>query len=575
MLIEGAESAGLTRASLLEPLGLTAADVVDPNVKVDWKTLTLILEQLSRLLDDDEDRLRDVGLRISKLPSYEPFRRLARAIVSVQALYDVSNRFMMPASFPHARVKGRFIGDRLLLRIEIPAAYAPSRAFFLVFEGSVTQLPTLLGLPPAVLVESRVTPRTCDLVLVLPRSHSMMDRLQRVVGVVSGASDALALLEEQHEELAENVEALQRARAELVELLDRLPDLVVVHASGRVLWANGAFLAVLGYELEEIVAKPLADFFVGSPGVLHQEPVHRPSSRLPALTEVTLKTRSEAEVIVEMAPTQQVLYEGVSARLLAGRDVTERKHMQQTLIIADRLASVGLLAAGVAHEVNNPLAYILNNIEIARRQLSGLGPAAEDSRAALGIALQGVDSIRATIRDLLMLARGDEGVLHAVDVSEVAQSTLALAAHEIDRTAKLVVQLQPGAAVNAGEGRIAQVLLNLVTNALEAMRSRPRGENELGIAVAHTPGGRVLIEVSDTGCGISDDHISRVFDPFFTTKPAGEGTGLGLSIAQRLVVEIGGEITASSVLGRGTTFRVLLPAVPAEATQTGPTTRCG
>jgi signal transduction histidine kinase len=114
--------------------------------------------------------------------------------------------------------------------------------------------------------------------------------------------------------------------------------------------------------------------------------------------------------------------------------------------------------------------------------------------------------------------------------------------------------------VKATEPRIAQLLLNLVGNALEAMRDTPRHANELRVIVGRAADGRALIEVSDTGRGIPEDDLSRVFEPFFTTKPAGQGTGLGLSITQRLVLEIGGEIAVTSKVGEGTTFRVLLPA---------------
>jgi signal transduction histidine kinase len=176
------------------------------------------------------------------------------------------------------------------------------------------------------------------------------------------------------------------------------------------------------------------------------------------------------------------------------------------------------------------------------------------------VALEGVDRIRTIVRDLLLLSRGVAGPLDVVDVGAVARSTLALAAREIERNARLVEELGPAPPVKATEPRIAQLLLNLVGNALEAMRDTPRHANELRVIVGRAADGRALIEVSDTGRGIPEDDLSRVFEPFFTTKPAGEGTGLGLSITQRLVLEIGGEIAVTSKVGEGTTFRVLLPA---------------
>ncbi len=566
MLLEGAEGAGLSRASLIEPLGLNEADLVDAKAKVEWRTIVLLCEQVSRLVDGDVDRLRDVGRGMSRTAAYEPLRRLAGSIVTVRALYDVAHRYAAPANFPHLRLAVDFEGERMRVRGEIPASYAPSAAFMHISSGSMAQLPVLLGLPPSVIVECHVTPRTLELVVVLPRSRSLIERVRRGARAVLAARDAVSVLEEQHHELASNVVALQHAREELRTLLDQLPDLVVVHAAGTIVWANGAFLEAVGYAAESIVGRPLADLIAGRPRAVFDAPTPRaaPSSRVPVLVEVTLRTRTGAEVAIEVAPAQRVVFDDVPALLVVGRDITERKRMHESLIIADRLASVGLLAAGVAHEVNNPLAYVLNNIEIARRELAGLGHEADTSRHALSIALEGVDRIRTIVRDLLVLARGHDEPLRPVDVGAVVESTLALAAHDIARTAKLVERLRAAPRALGSDGRIAQVLLTLVANALEAMRGRPREGNELVVSVSRAADGRLLLEVSDTGCGIADADLPRLFEPFFTTKPTGEGTGLGLSIAQRLVTEIGGEITVSSVLGRGTTFRVLLPAAPSE-----------
>jgi PAS domain S-box-containing protein len=572
LLLEAAEEVGLSRSSVIDPLGLVEADLVDVDVKVEWNTVALMCEQLSRLVNGDVERLREVGRRMSRVPSYEPFRRLAGALLTVRALYDVANRYAGPANFPHLRLEAEFTRDgRMRLHAEIPASYAPSAAFLHITSGSVAQLPVLLGLPPSKIVACRVTPRTLDLVVELPESRSFVERVRRGARALLVARRAIAVLEEQHLELASNVEALRRARDELRTLLHRLPDLVVVHAGGKIVWANGAFLSALSYDAEDLVGRPFADVIVGRPAALFDEP---PTSvpggaRAPVLVEVTLRTRSGAHVTVEVAPPQKVVFDGVTAQLVVGRDITDRKRLHESLIIADRLASVGLLAAGVAHEVNNPLAYVLNSIEIARRELVGLGTGADVSRQALSVALEGVERIRTIVRDLLVLARGHDEPVRPVDVHAVVESTLALAAYDISRTANLVRDLRPAPPVLASDGRIAQVLLNLVTNALEAMRDRPREKNDLVVRVSSTPDGRLLLEVGDTGRGIAADDLPRLFEPFFTTKPMGTGTGLGLSIAQRLVTELGGEIHVSSVLGSGTTFRVILPSAPDEPEHSG------
>lgn len=184
------------------------------------------------------------------------------------------------------------------------------------------------------------------------------------------------------------------------------------------------------------------------------------------------------------------------------------------------------------------------------------------SRRVLSIALEGVHRIRAIVRDLLMLSRGEEGALGPVDARHVAESTLVLAAREIERTARLVQRFDAAPLVYSSDARIAQILLNLVANSLEAMRGQPREDNVLTVNIGSAPDGRLFLDVGDTGCGIRESDLPRLFEPFFTTKPAGQGTGLGLPIVQRLVVEMGGEIAVTSKVRTGTTFRVLLPAVP-------------
>jgi PAS domain S-box-containing protein len=564
VLMEAVEAEGLARADVFGPLGLEEADVLTEGSRISWTTHVRMLDQVSLLVGGDVERLRRIGMRMPKAPSYAPFRTVARSVLSARALYEIGGRWLVPAAFPNLNLVWKFDRrGRVAMHCELPRSFTPSEAFFRIWEGSAIQLPTLLELPPATLLESHVTGRTCDILLELPRRQSLVARLRRSAGAVMGASAALATLDEQQQRLVENARALQGARDEMRALLDRLPDLVVVHTAGTIVWANQAFMDTLGYSLHEVTGTPILDTVAERSREL-VEATMRQAPDAPGTTrllEVYLRSRTGEDVIIEAAPTQAVVFDGVPARLVVGRDVTERVTMQQKLIVADRLASIGLLAAGVAHEVNNPLAYVLNNIEIAQKELATLGAATEGSRTALGVALEGVDRIRSIVRDLLMLARGG-GPMTLVDVRQVAESTLALAACDIHRTARLTLDLRPAPAVRASSTRIGQILLALVSNALEAMRDQPRADNTLVVRLKTADDGHLVLEVSDTGCGIPPAHFSRVFEPFFTTKPAGQGTGLGLSVVQQLVVELGGEVTVSSELGRGTTFRVVLPGVP-------------
>lgn len=300
-----------------------------------------------------------------------------------------------------------------------------------------------------------------------------------------------------------------------------------------------------------------------------QDYVRRPMSgdsdgNLPDLMESRLLTSNGSAVLVEVSPSQIVHFGGKPARLVVGRDVTERIRLQQQLFTADRMASIGMLAAGIAHEVNNPLAYVLNNVEIAMKALAPLGETTQRSRDALAVALEGVDHIRTIVRDLLMLSRVDDRTVGPVDVRSVVESTLALAAKKISERATLTCEYEPVPLALGTGARLGQVLLNLLANALEAMPEGARETNALGVVVRSGPGGTAVVEVSDNGTGILPEHAARIFDPFFTTKPFGSGTGLGLSISQRLVAESGGELTFASVPQHGSTFRVILPPADRE-----------
>jgi PAS domain S-box-containing protein len=402
-----------------------------------------------------------------------------------------------------------------------------------------------------------------------PRSRSVLARAPRAARAARAAlhpGEELALLERQRVELEQAVAGLQRAYGETHALFDVLPEVILIHQKGEVLWANRAAVRTLGYaSLDELVGRSLSALLDAASRGVMRERMQRvlEGEPIPELTEARLRTRSGASVLLELFPSQAVSFRGESARLLFGRDITERERLEQKLRAADRMASIGMLAAGVAHEVNNPLGYVLNNVEMAVRELGPLGEGAKRSRAALGVALEGVDRIRVIVRDLLELARVDDRAVGPVDVRRVVESTLALAGQKIAERATLQADYEPVPLARGTASRLGQVVLNLVSNALEAMPAETPAANRLGVSVRRSPDGGALLEVRDSGVGISAENAARVLDPFFTTKEAGSGTGLGLAISQRLVAEMGGTLTFESAPGQGSAFRVTLP--PAEA----------
>ncbi len=260
----------------------------------------------------------------------------------------------------------------------------------------------------------------------------------------------------------------------------------------------------------------------------------------------------------------------------------ERRRLQEQLLISDRMVSVGQLAAGVAHEINNPLAAVMANLQFALQYLSELDrelraarmgvpgqpgrPSREESVAqitsSLGDAFEAAERVRQIARDLKTFSwsAADERA-DPVDVERVLDSCLRMARNEIHHRARLVKDYGNVPPVLGSESHLGQIFLNLIVNAAQAVPEGRSEANEIHVAT-RTRGSHVMVEIRDTGFGIPSEMMPRVFDPFFPSKPRGVGPGLGLAICRHIVSSVGGEIEVESAVGEGTTFRVALPVAP-------------
>ncbi len=239
----------------------------------------------------------------------------------------------------------------------------------------------------------------------------------------------------------------------------------------------------------------------------------------------------------------------------------ERKDMQSRLVFADRMASVGTLAAGVAHELNNPLMYVLSNLHLTREEMELPRDGAWLDRAKQQVdeAIHGAVRMQNVVRDLKTFSRVDDEQRGNVDVRGVLESSINMCWNQIRHSATLKRDIQPTPLVEVNESRLGQVFLNLLINAAQAMPERSVDENCIVVRTHTDSDGWAVIEVVDNGTGIAPETRGQIFDPFFTTKGISEGTGLGLSICRNIVQSAGGSIIADSEVDRGTTFRVRLP----------------
>jgi PAS domain S-box-containing protein len=354
--------------------------------------------------------------------------------------------------------------------------------------------------------------------------------------------------------------ALQRSESRMRTLIEHLPDAIFVLREGSFVFANAAFAAYLGYEsADEVIGAKLRE-------VVHPED-ERDGKAIaagsPRPRKVRMLRRDKEAVYAEVAGLALV-WDGEPATVAIARDLTERNRLEAQLLLADRMASVGTLAAGVAHEINNPLGYVLGNLTAL---VSGLSAQAltPDLRQSLHDAVHGAKRVRDIVQDLQTFSRGDSSRRsEPVDVLRVMDVSIRMAHSAVRHRARIEREYEDVPAVEGNESRLGQVFLNLVVNAAQAMPDRPVEENEVAIRVT-AEGEHVVVEVRDNGAGMTDEVRRRIFDPFYTTKPIGEGTGLGLSICHNIVTSMNGAIEVTSVVGGGTTFRVRLPRTRAPA----------
>jgi C4-dicarboxylate-specific signal transduction histidine kinase len=242
----------------------------------------------------------------------------------------------------------------------------------------------------------------------------------------------------------------------------------------------------------------------------------------------------------------------------------ELQRAQTHLVTADRLVALGVLAAGVAHEINNPLAYVSANLSFAIQEFNALARTRDPARlkevqASLAEALEGTERIAIIVRDLKMLSRdGEKDQQEPLELRPVIEAALNVARTQIKHHATVETDFGPVPAVRGSAAKLGQVFLNLVMNAAQAM-DRRRSDNRIRLSTRTLENGNAAVDVEDTGCGIPESLRQRIFDPFFTTKPIGQGTGLGLSICHGIIAAMGGRIELESDVGRGSIFRVVLP----------------
>lgn len=382
-----------------------------------------------------------------------------------------------------------------------------------------------------------------------PELDATGGRVVRIFGAVKDITEEKLADEARRDALRQLEQRAEQARFR--SLLDHAGESIFViepHTLGLV-DVNATACRELGYSREALLTMSLDQIQVGP------QPRESPDAMKDGLSaEQAYRRKNGDEFPVEVTVARR-RFDGLDYLVVVAREISERKEMEAQLAQAGRLATVGELAAGVAHEVNNPLAYIMNNLGYAIRSLpDGLDNIAN----ALRDGLDGAKRVREVVQDLKRFSRSDEEQVAPTDIQELLDSAIKLAHNEIRHRATLVRQYSRVPPVD-GDGRLAQVFLNLVLNAVHSMDEGDVHHNRIVFRIENRPEQReVAVSISDTGSGIAPEKLGKIFDPFFTTKPTGVGTGLGLSICRNITESMGGRIEVESELGAGATFTVTL-----------------
>ncbi len=380
-------------------------------------------------------------------------------------------------------------------------------------------------------------------------SSDDVELVQTIAGYVAIALDNSQLYSSL-EQKALQVARLKDFSENIVESLN--VGVLAVDLLGTVEAWNSRMEQLIGVARSNAVGRPLSEIL---PGELVQEIAARgDEEQITGIYKHRLQHQGKSVVLnVSITPLVGKSGERIG-RLLLFDDVTQRDRMEEQMSQTEKLTSLGLLAAGVAHEVNTPLAVISNYIQMLAKQM----PEDDPRHTIIDKIVKQTFRASEIVNNLLNFSRTGAGDIANVDLNRVVEETLSLVSHPLKTSRiQVVKQLSEGIPpVRGSANKLQQVFLNLFLNARDAM---PSG----GMLEVRTSGhnGSVEIEVMDTGNGIPREHIHKIFDPFFTTKSSGRGTGLGLSVTYGIIKEHAGKIDVRSTPGRGTSFHVEFPAV--------------
>jgi PAS domain S-box-containing protein len=370
--------------------------------------------------------------------------------------------------------------------------------------------------------------------------------------VASGTAEVVAIIREITERRRAE-QALRESEERYRRLVELSPDGIAIHRDGRIVFCNVTGARMLGYALaEEVVGRPVLEFVQEEYRDLVERRVRGALAEGRSQPPIEEKFVRADGTLVEVEVTSTPFsYGGHPAVLVVFRDITPRRQLEERVRHMQKMEAIGRLAGGVAHDFNNLLQALLSTIEVLQARRLDPERLPETVREMEANIKRGA----ALTRQLLLFARRELARPERIDLNDVVTGAISLVRRLVRENIRLTLVPEHGdLPLDGDRGQLEQVVVNLVVNASDAM---PDG-GELTIRTGRS-GSEAWVEVTDTGVGIPVDLQERIFEPFFTTKLPERGTGLGLAVVHGIVTQHGGRIEVSSTIGRGSTFRIVLP----------------
>jgi two-component system cell cycle sensor histidine kinase/response regulator CckA len=349
---------------------------------------------------------------------------------------------------------------------------------------------------------------------------------------------------------------------------DSSEAIMISDVRGKLVYVNPAWTEIYGYSKEEAIGQ--------TPRLLHSsmqsdEFYREMWSRIlnPKIAswkgELVNRTKDGklVPVLLTITPFRSSETDEISGFMGIAVDITQRRELEAKVAHQDRLASIGLLSSGLAHEIGTPLGVIRGRAELMMMRTDD-----EWMKRSLSVITSEIDRISKLIRSLLRVSRSSSDVhMESLSPTEVINEVLSLVGQNLrDDRIELRAEVSPEIRISADFGRLEQIFLNFIMNSIHAIRKARQGGREAGhfLAIRARKLGADLVEIDfeDSGCGISSENMKKLFKPFYTTKDIGEGTGLGLAIVAQLIREMNGQVSVASVVDQGTTFTLKFQSTP-------------